>query len=278
MTKGAPSRRRPPKAITRSSPAEGAGTRSGSTVASAESMQPVIRLIVAERAFTGAGERGLTRLPSGKVRRDRTEAAAIVRDRRVGDRPHGEAGSGEAARRHAVDGAARLRARAGEVEMDVAVVDRHRDLDAQPPVELDAVIVEVVDMAVGARRDLAQRRARHRLGAVDQEPEGAHQAVVAVFLRRLLQADAGDPAGGDLRVEIAHEDVRDAHVLAQDRSDHRVERRRPAPSGSRGMRKPSWKISVAFGRHRARRHAADVLVVGHGRGEREQAARARRPA
>ena len=68
MTKGAPSRRRPPKAITRSSPAEGAGTRSGSTVASAESMQPVIRLIVAERAFTGAGERGLTRLPSGKVR------------------------------------------------------------------------------------------------------------------------------------------------------------------------------------------------------------------
>src|SRR5918993_275530 len=68
VTKAAPSRRRPPKAITRSSPAEGTGTRSGSTVASAESMQPVIRLIVAERAFTGAGERGLTRLPSGKVR------------------------------------------------------------------------------------------------------------------------------------------------------------------------------------------------------------------
>ena len=40
--------------------------RSGRTAARAEMIEPVIRLIVEVRAFTGAGSRGLTRLPSGK--------------------------------------------------------------------------------------------------------------------------------------------------------------------------------------------------------------------
>ena len=38
-----------------------------------------------------------------------------------------------------------------------------------------------------------------------------------------------------------------------------------------GMRKPSWKISVAFVGTEPAVEAADVLVVGHGRGEREEA-------
>src|SRR5436305_14990638 len=53
--------------MTRSSPEFGAGTRSGATSASAISMVLVMRLIVAVRAFTGAGSRGLTIKPAGSV-------------------------------------------------------------------------------------------------------------------------------------------------------------------------------------------------------------------
>src|SRR6185437_4186116 len=66
VTKFPPPGSRPPNATSAISPAEGAGTRSGITSARAEMIDPVIRLIVEVRAFTGAGSVGLTRLPSGR--------------------------------------------------------------------------------------------------------------------------------------------------------------------------------------------------------------------
>src|SRR5215468_1360248 len=54
--------------MTRSSPAEAAGTFVGSTGAKAPIMQVVIRLMVEVRAFTGAGSSGLTIDPLGSRR------------------------------------------------------------------------------------------------------------------------------------------------------------------------------------------------------------------
>ena len=53
-------------------------------------------------------------------------------------------------------------------------------------------------------------------------------------------------AGGDLGVEIAHERVGHADVLAQHLEQRFVEARRASRSFSGGMRMPSWKISVAL--------------------------------
>src|SRR4029077_15980885 len=52
--------------MTRSAPAEAAGTLLGSTGAKAPIIQVVIRLMVEVRAFTGAGSSGLTIEPLGK--------------------------------------------------------------------------------------------------------------------------------------------------------------------------------------------------------------------
>src|SRR4029450_13381091 len=113
--------------MTKSSPADAAGTRSGRIWASAPIMQPVMRLMVEVRALTAAGSCGLTIVPLGrrnvigrkqpplvgmvggvawgggcsflmiddvalgKAQRDRPEAAAVGRDGGVGEGAHGEA-------------------------------------------------------------------------------------------------------------------------------------------------------------------------------------------
>src|SRR5207344_380102 len=78
VTKFPPEGCRPPNATINISPAEGAGTRSGKTSAKAEMIDPVIRLIVEVRALTGAGSRGLTRLPSGKCNEIGRKHPALV--------------------------------------------------------------------------------------------------------------------------------------------------------------------------------------------------------
>ena len=100
--------------------------------------------------------RGLERIDDAALRqleRDRPEAAGIGRDRGIGDRAHGVAGRRERARRHAIERPAHLRRGAGEVAVEGAVLHRHRDLEADAFVEIDAVIVAEVDIAVGAGRD-----------------------------------------------------------------------------------------------------------------------------
>ena len=55
-----------------------------------------------------------------------------------------------------LSGPLHLRTGAGEVELDVAALHRDGDLDADRLVELDAVIVEVIDEAIGSLGDGAQ--------------------------------------------------------------------------------------------------------------------------
>ena len=78
MTKLPPAGCCPPNATISISPAEGAGTRSGNTSANAEMIEPAMRLMVEVRAFTGAGSRGLTRLPSGKCNEIGRKQPALV--------------------------------------------------------------------------------------------------------------------------------------------------------------------------------------------------------
>src|SRR4029079_9565610 len=159
----------------------------------------------------------------------RTEAAAVVWNGRVGDGAHGEACSGEHPPGDAVDWALHLPARVGQVEMDGAVADGGGDLDPDARVDIDAVVVEVVDGAIGAGLQVPEGGARHGLGAVEQDREGREQRVVAELRGRLAQAHSGDLAGGHLRVEIPHEDVGDAYVLAQHGRERLVEHARARP-------------------------------------------------
>src|SRR6185437_15855217 len=70
--------RLPPNATIAISPAEGAGTRSGSASAKAAMMHPAMRLIVEVRALTGAGSSGLTRLPFGRCMEIERKQPALV--------------------------------------------------------------------------------------------------------------------------------------------------------------------------------------------------------
>ncbi len=142
-----------PKAMTRSSPADAAGTRSGRIWASAPIMQPVMRLMVEVRALTAAGSCGLTIVPLGRrnlMGRKQPPLVGMVGSVR---RPHGVARRRQRAGRHAIERPLHLRARAFEVELDVAALHRDGDLDADRLVELDTVIVEVIDEPIGALGD-----------------------------------------------------------------------------------------------------------------------------
>ena len=160
---------------------------------------------------------------------------------------------------------------AGEVDSHGAVADGDGDLDADALVELDAVVVEEVDGAVGALRDRAQRVARHRLGAVEQLGEDGGEMIVAVGLGERRQAAHADRAGRDLRHQIAFEGFRDAHVAAQDLQQRVVEYVAVAQL-ERRQADALLEDLGGVGRHRAWRHAADVLVMRHGGGERDRPA------
>ncbi|MEJ0067798.1 MAG: hypothetical protein WDO24_02600 [Pseudomonadota bacterium] len=152
--------------------------------------------------------------------------------------------------------------RAGEIELDRAVGDRHRHLDPDRRVEIDAVIVEEIDVAEGALRQRLDGGPRHHLGAAQQLAEQDRQRVLAMAVGELANAPRADRAGGDLSVEIAHEHVRDADVLAQHAHQRVVH--------FAGIAQLDWRNPDALledlggiGRHRAGRHAADILVMGH---------------
>ena len=123
-TKREPSRRLPPNASTSNSPAEAAGAFPGRTGASAPTITPAMRLIVEVRALTGAGSSGLTRLPGGRRSEIGRKQPPLVGICRVGQCPHRPARGRQRPRGHAVERAAHLRARAGEVDLDRAVAAR----------------------------------------------------------------------------------------------------------------------------------------------------------
>ena len=162
-------------------------------------MQPVIRLIVAVRAFTGAGGRGLTRLPSGSRQADRPKAAAIARDRRVGRRRASAiAGRGEAARGHAVDRPAHLRAgaRSGRNESR-----RWPTRDPSPRRECGgrarspSLSSQSTKGGRSPRGSRAQRRARQRApSAVEEQAERGQQRVSAPYFARRCRPRRALPA------------------------------------------------------------------------------------
>src|SRR6185295_7022985 len=108
-----------------------------------------------------------------QLKRDRAEAAAVVRDGRIRHGAHGKAGGRQAPRGHAVDGSAHLRAAASEIELDTTIAWQcYRHLDTDGFVEVNSVIVEIVDVAPGAAWKATQGITGHRLGSVKQELEG----------------------------------------------------------------------------------------------------------
>ena len=74
--------------------------------------------------------------------------------------------------------------------MEGAVLNGDGDLETDMPVELDAVIVVVIDVAIGALGDGAQRRPGQSLGAVEELIEDGPREVVAEIARR-ARRDAG---------------------------------------------------------------------------------------
>ena len=230
-----------------------------------------MRLMVAVRELTGAGSLGLTIEPSGSfsvIGRKQPPLVVMLgsvmarRAKQLAARLPGG---------HDVERPAHLRRGAGEIDSHGAVADRDCDLDANAAVEVDAVIVEEVDGAVGALRNRAQRIARHRLGAVEQFGENRGQMIVAVGVGERREPPHPDRAGRNLRHQVALEGFGDAHIAPQDLQQRVVEdvavaqfQRRQPDALLKNLRR--------IGRHRTGRHAADVLVVGHRGGERDRAA------
>ena len=92
-----------------------------------------------------------------------------------------------------LSGPLHLRAGAGEVELDGAAAQRDRDLDADRLVELDAVIVEVIDEAIGALGDGAQRLPGHRFRPLQEFVEDRGQLIVAIALGEFRQRGGRRP-------------------------------------------------------------------------------------
>ena len=159
---------RPPNAITSSVPEFAAGIFPGSAPTSAPRIVSAMRLMVAVRQLTGAGAIGLTIVPSGQHRVHRAEAAAVVRNRGVGDRAHGVVHRRHRRGRHGVERPAHLRVAAREVEghRRAAHAQRHRDLHRRA--DHDAVVVEPVLERIVAVRDLFDLLAREALRARQQ--------------------------------------------------------------------------------------------------------------
>ena len=207
----------------------------------------------------------------GQAQLDRPEAAAVGRDGGVGEGAHGEARRGQRTGRHAIERSLGLRTGALEVELDVAALHRDGDLDADRLVELDTVIVEVIDEAIGSLGDGAERLAGHDLRTLQEFVEDRGQLVVAVAVGELGQPAPRHRAGRDLGIEVAHHRIGYAHILADHLDQRVVEDAGVAQLQGRNPQ-PLLVDLRCVGRHRSRRHAADVLMVCHGAAQRDDLA------
>ena len=103
--------------------------------------------------------------------------------------------------------------------MEGAVLNGDGDLETDMPVELDAVVVVVIDVAIGALRDGAQRRPGESLGAVEELIEDGPREVVAEIHGELGETPGADVAGRELCVDVAHHRIGNSDILP----DHRNE-------------------------------------------------------
>src|SRR5262245_36067366 len=90
-------------------------------------------------------------------------ATTVVRDGRISNRAHHIIGSGNGRRWHTVQWSTHLRARTGEITVDVRALDGHRRLNGDTAAQVHAVVVEVVRTRVRPIGNVAEAGARHRL-------------------------------------------------------------------------------------------------------------------
>ena len=102
--------------------------------------------------------------------------------------------------------------RAGEVDHDLVVGHRHRHLDLDQRVAVDAVVVGVVDRRPRPLREACEPRAREPLAVVEDLVDCGLERLDAELLDELLHAPLAGPARRDLRVDVADHAIRHSAV------------------------------------------------------------------
>src|SRR5262249_45995661 len=95
-------------------------------------------------------------------------ATTVVGDGRIGNGAHHIIGPSDSRRWHTVQWSTYLRARTGEITVNVRAFDSHRSLNGNTPVQVHAVVVEVVGKRIRSIGDCAESGARHRLSPVHE--------------------------------------------------------------------------------------------------------------
>ena len=117
-----------------------------------------------------------------------------------------------------VQGPVDLGRRAGQVDRDVAALDRHRDRDPEITVGGVLQVREAVDEAlrrIAAIWQLLDLSAEHPLGVVHQLLAGRHHPLYAEALDQLHKALGADLAGRHLGLHVTHHHVRRPDVVSQ---------------------------------------------------------------
>ena len=170
---------------------------------------------------------------------------------------------------HRVEGPPDLLVRAREVERHRRAAHAHRHRDLDPPVEIDAVVVEIVLEGVVTVRDGLHLPARQDLRAVQQLVDVVEHALRPVRREQLAQPDGPQPPRGDLRHEITAEHLGQPYVSLDQIEEVLVQLAAAEELGGRD----DDALLVELGgirRHAARRAPAHVLVMAHGARQRHR--------
>ena len=218
-----------------------------------------------------AERRGLLRIDEaalGQHERQRTEAAAVGGHGVVGvsNGAQGEAGGGEATGLRRIARAAQLRISTREIESHAIAIDDDGDLNAHGTINVDAVVVEPVDVAVSSVGNLGDGFAGQALGVSEERIEQRQHMRVAIGLCHLLETSGTDGTRSDLGIDVAHEDVRQPNVEPHDLDQRVVEFAAVAQLYGRQAETLLENLG-GVGRRGAWRHAASVLVMGQRGGE-----------
>ena len=190
---------------------------------------------------------------------DRPVTACIRRDRRLGA-GHQGIEYGRACRgRRCIDGAGRLRTAAGEIDRHRVAADTHLGVNADRFVR-DAVVVEVILELVRAVGHPCDHRPRCRFRAVEDLRHRLFEPGSSGLGCQPLDVGCSHVEGGQLRLQIAPQDLGLAHVLQYDRFGLLVE----APGGDDADRRDAQPLLKDLRSARAvaaRRRAADIEMM-----------------
>ena len=223
---------------------------------------PAMRLMVEVRELTGAGSRGLTRLPSGRrssIGRKQPPLIGIDGSDIASTAKYAPAQAPEGTQ---LKGPRTRGARAREIDRHPVARDLDRDFDADQLVKIDPVVVEPVHVGIAPVRK-ALDGAPHELFGAGEELTGERgKTVRPVAIGELRHPARADRARRDLRVEVAHERLRHPHVEAEEIDEGAVDLAPVAELEGRDADPFLEDLGRVRG-HGAGRHAPHVLVVGH---------------